>query len=104
MQNDQPGDKDRHEIRMLGLLSCVVIDEISRALSEGVKVNGQLERMVDETFQNVKNEGVFWAEYLQDREKVCRASWAWIDDQVEALLGAERVSRDIINLSLVKRG
>ena len=104
MQNGNPSDKDRHEVRIFGLLSCVVLDEVVRALNDGVKVNGALERMVDEALENVKNEGIFWAEYSGDREGVSKASWAWIDNTIDAMLRDEQVSLDVITLSLVKQG
>ncbi|KAL2425377.1 hypothetical protein ABEF91_007392 [Exophiala dermatitidis] len=97
MSQDKPSNQGGHDIRALGLLTCVVIDHIHQ-IAEGMpRPRGQLERIIDQAFQEVQQEGGFWAEYWSNRPAGRKAAWSWLDDQIRALLKAEGVSQEIIS-------
>ncbi|KIX06381.1 uncharacterized protein Z518_04357 [Rhinocladiella mackenziei CBS 650.93] len=92
------------DVQMLGLLGCVVIDDMHTALSEGVRANGELEHVVDEAFEQVKIERAFWEVYQQTPEDTRQAVWLWMDGQLETLLRNGGVSQDIIDFSMKRQG
>lgn len=82
------GDDD-NDLRMLGLLSFVVIRDLHNSLNEGVRVSGELERLIDEAFQGVKNEGGFWEYDQRDPAEARTTAWAWMDRQMTTFLERE---------------
>ncbi|EXJ89664.1 hypothetical protein A1O3_02731 [Capronia epimyces CBS 606.96] len=102
MQKDNPSDKDRQDIRTLGVLNCVTIDHIRQISNQGDQPKGRLERMVDRAFEEVQQEGVFWSEYLRNRAEIRRTAWLWVDNQIKALLKGEGVRQEIVDRGLAR--
>jgi hypothetical protein len=95
-------DRDKKEtsnMRMLGLLSCVVIDDVHNVLNEGVRANGQLEQVVDEALYRFRNAGGLWDFYQQHATETRETAWAWMDSQVTRLLEKEGVSQIALSRS-----
>ncbi|EXJ95655.1 hypothetical protein A1O1_00777 [Capronia coronata CBS 617.96] len=100
MEKEGPSDQDGHDIRILGLLSCVLIDHVRQIMSGKERPVGRLERMVDRALGNVQQEGPFWSEYWRNQAKTRKAAWAWVDAQVEGLLKGEGVPQELIEETL----
>ncbi|OAP56386.1 hypothetical protein AYL99_09565 [Fonsecaea erecta] len=90
--------------QMLGFLSCALIDDIRRIMSQGTKWGGKLEKKFDRGFQDLRNEGRFWDAYQQNKAETRKMVFSWIDDQVRTLLQQEGVSQDIIDSAVEPQG
>ncbi|KIW77954.1 hypothetical protein Z517_07787 [Fonsecaea pedrosoi CBS 271.37] len=99
MLRERSPDAVQYEPRRLGLLSCVLIDDIHRIMNDGIRSDGKLELLVDAALQNVKGEGGFWDEYQQKKTETRKKTLLWVDEQVKALLRSEEVVEDIIELA-----
>lgn len=94
---------DQRTIRLLGLLSCVLVEDLHRIMNDGITVRGNMEHMVDAALENIQREGGFWGEYQQKPGEIRNAVWSWVDDQLNALLKKEDVDQDIIDFSRFNR-
>ncbi|OQV01232.1 SET domain-containing protein [Cladophialophora immunda] len=104
MLHERSLDSIQHDPQMLGMLSCVLIDDIHRIMNRGTRSDGKLEKLIDGALQDVKNEGSFWNAYQHKKAETRKIALAWIDNQLKALLRKEDVSQDIIDLAFKPQG
>jgi hypothetical protein len=86
------------QIRMVGWLHCITIDDLQRLLlTSDARVDGQLERLVETAFRNVQSENGLWNEYQRNPSPPRRGAWSAMDGQIKDTLRREGVSEVVIN-------
>ncbi|KAJ9608858.1 hypothetical protein H2200_006629 [Cladophialophora chaetospira] len=92
----------RVDVQSLGHLGCVLIGDTHKMLNEGVKTNGQLEKLFDAAYLEMS--AASSAPYQRNPDATRRHAFAWLDTQVQELLQQEGVAQDVIQLSFSRRG
>jgi hypothetical protein len=97
-------DWDDRRFRMLDLLSCVVIDDIHKAMVDGVRINGYLEHLIEQLLRRDSREAMTWDDFRDNPAKARKAAWAWLDVLIKSQLRKERVSQPIADSAMTSQG
>ncbi|KAK5418117.1 hypothetical protein LTR06_001866 [Exophiala xenobiotica] len=97
-------DWDDRRFRMLDLLSCVVLDDIHKALVEGIRVNGYLEHVIEQALQRPSREAMTWDNFHDNPAQARKVVWHWLDGLIRAQLRKEGVSQPIVDSAMRNQG
>lgn len=95
---------DARRFRMLDLLSCVVLDDIHKALVDGVRINGYLEHMIEQALRRPPREARTWDNFQDKPAQAREVAWAWLDELIRAQLRKEGVSQTIVDSAMTNQG
>ncbi|KAK6382733.1 hypothetical protein LTS17_003402 [Exophiala oligosperma] len=94
--------RDNKSFQMLNILRCVVLDDLNKALTNGIRVNGAIEHIVDVSQRRASIEDRTWGEYRRNKTLARKTVWAWLESQIKAQLKNEGVPRTLIEVSMAQ--
>ncbi|KAK5452140.1 hypothetical protein LTS15_007204 [Exophiala xenobiotica] len=93
-------DWDDRRFRMLDLLSCVVIDDIHKAMVDGGRINGYLEHLIEQVLRRDSREAMTWDTFRDNPAKARKAAWKWLDVLIIGQLREEGVYQTIVDSAM----
>lgn len=89
--------QDNKSFQMLNMLSCIMLDNLSKTLRDGIRINGEIEYNVDEAIRLISSTDRTWAEYQHNPTAALKNVWAWLENEINAQLKKEGVSQTLID-------
>ncbi|KIW16061.1 hypothetical protein PV08_06112 [Exophiala spinifera] len=96
--------QDSRSLHMLNMLSCIVIDDLNKVLTDGIRINGEIEYGVDEALQLVAGRAGMWGEYQRAPTVARKNVWAWLENEINCQLKKEGVSQTLIDEVSLNQG
>ena len=84
---------------ILNLTYCVLVGELRQLLNTGVRINGQLEKVVDAALDELSTQSRSWASCRRNPDEARKTAFSWLDKCVQDQLQVEGVSQEIVELA-----